>query len=69
MRYVLATVEVPDQERQYYAGPIREITGRMAHKVAGAIEHATSFNTAKEAEAMGKELGGGFKVVAVEDRV
>jgi hypothetical protein len=30
VRYMLATVEVPDQERLYYAGPMREIVGRMA---------------------------------------
>jgi hypothetical protein len=33
MEYVLATLDVPGQERIYYAGPDRKIGGRMAHKV------------------------------------
>jgi hypothetical protein len=64
MTYVLGTVEVPDQERQYYAGPEREIGGRMAHKVTHSLDDATRFATAEAAEAMCKELGGGYRVVA-----
>ena len=66
VRYVLATAEVPGQERQYYAGPIRAITGRMAHKVTPMLGHATTFNTVEEAEAMCKELVGEYNVVAVD---
>jgi hypothetical protein len=67
VRYVLATTKVPDQERQYYAGPVRKIAGRMAHKVAHVLEHATGFDTVEEAEAMCKELGAGYDIVAAED--
>lgn len=66
MRYVLATVEVPDEQQQYYAGPIRQIAGRMAHKVTLSPGHATSFDALEEAEAMCKELGGQYHVVAVD---
>lgn len=65
MRYALTTVEVPHQERQYYAGPIRKISGRMAHKVTPLLDHATIFDTPEEAEAMRKELGSEYSVVAV----
>jgi len=67
--YVLATVQVPDQKQQYYAGPIREIAGRMAHKVTPMLDHATKFNTPEEAERMCKELGGGYNVVVLESKV
>jgi hypothetical protein len=67
--YVLATVEVPDQQREYYAGPKREIGGRMAHKVTPLIDHATSFDTAEQAETMCKELGSGYNVIAVDGKV
>ncbi len=66
MTYVLATAEVPGQERQYYAGPMRQIAGRMAHKVTQLLDHATRFNTTEETEAMCKELGGEYKAVPVE---
>ena len=66
MRYALTTVEVPNQERQYYAGPIRKISGRMAHKVTTLLDHATIFNTPEEAEAMRKELGSEYSVVPVD---
>jgi hypothetical protein len=66
VKYALATLGVPDQEPQYYAGPIRKIAGRMAHKTTPLRDRATKFDTADEAEAMCKELGGGFKVVAME---
>jgi hypothetical protein len=64
MEYVLATVDVPGQERNYYAGPVRKIGGRMAHKVTHSLDNATRFATAEAAEAMCKELGGGYRVVA-----
>lgn len=66
MRYVLTTVEVPNQERQYYAGPIRQISDRMAHRVTHLVEHATTFNTREEGERMRKELGGDYSVLAVD---
>lgn len=66
MSYVLLAAEVPDQEKQYYAGPKREITRRMAHMVTPLLDDATKFVTSEEAEAMGKELGGGYNVVSVE---
>lgn len=67
MKYVLATVDVAGQERNYYAGPVRKIGGRMAHNVTHTLSHATKFATAEDAEAMCKELGGGYRVVPVED--
>jgi hypothetical protein len=66
VRYALTTVEVADQERQYYAGPIRKVSGRMAHKVTTLLEHATIFNTPEEAEAMRRELGSEYSVVPVD---
>lgn len=68
MEYVLATVDVAGQERNYYAGPVRKIGGRMAHKVTHSLSHATTFASAEDAEAMCKELGGGYRVVSVKDR-
>ena len=62
MKYLLAAVEVPGQERLYYAGPIRKIPGRMADKVTPLRNRATTFDTREEAEAMRKELGDGFNV-------
>lgn len=63
MQYVLASVKVPDQERQYYAGPIRKnIQGRMADKVTHLRDLAAKFNTREEAEAMRTEIGDGFIV-------
>lgn len=61
MRYVLATVEVPDQERQYYAGPIRKIAGRMAHKVAGAIERRPVLTPRKKPRRWAKILAADSK--------
>jgi len=66
MAYVLGTVEVPDQERQYYAGPPRKIGGRMAHEVTHNRDYATKFATREDAQAMLKELGDGYEIVAVE---
>ena len=65
MKYMLAAVEVPDQERLYYAGPIREVSspGRVAHKVTFSKDVATVFNTREEAEEWSKEFGGGYIVV------
>jgi hypothetical protein len=42
---------------------------RMAHKVTHLLDHATKLNTAKQAEAMLEELGGGYNIIAVEDNV
>jgi hypothetical protein len=67
--YVLATTEVPNQQPQYYDGPVRKIAGRMAHKVTHLKDHATRFSTPEEAEAMCKELGGGYNVIAVDGKV
>jgi hypothetical protein len=64
--YVLATIEVPDQERQYYSGPIRKIVGRMAHNVTPMLDHATRFDTPEEAGEMRKELGEEYNVIAVD---
>jgi hypothetical protein len=69
MSYVLATVEVPDQQRQYYAGLDRQIFGRMAHQVTPFMDHATRFTTSDEAEARCKELGGGYIVIPANGRV
>jgi hypothetical protein len=66
MNYILATSAVSDQEQSYYAGPIRTIGGRMAHKVTHSRDHATRFGSTEEAEAMCRELGDGYKVVPVE---
>lgn len=66
VKYVLTTVQVPDQERQYYAGPVRQIAGRMAHQVTRLLDHATRFNTLEEADAMSKELGRDYNVVTVD---
>ena len=66
MRYVLATVEVPDQERQYYAGPIRKTSGRMALRITHLLDHATPFHSKEEAEAMCKELDDGYEVIPVD---
>jgi hypothetical protein len=66
MPYVLGTVEVPDQERQYYAGSARKIGGRMAHKVTRVREYATRFATGEDAQAMLEELGAGYEIVALE---
>ena len=66
MRYALTTVEVPHEEPQYYAGPIREIPGRMAHKVTPLLDRATMFNTAEEAEVMRQQLGSEYRVVPVD---
>jgi hypothetical protein len=66
MEYVLATVGVPGQERNYYAGPDRKIGGRMAHQVTHSLSHATRFATAKDAEAMRTELGAGYRVVPAD---
>lgn len=66
--YVLAAPDVEGQKRNYYAGPDRKIGGRMAHKVTDLLDSATKFGTAKDAEAMSKELGGGYRVVPVEDQ-
>jgi hypothetical protein len=68
MEYVVATIDVAGQERIYYAGPDRRIGGRMAHKVTHTLSDATPFATAEGAEAMCKELGGGYTVVPVEDK-
>jgi hypothetical protein len=68
MEYVLATVDVAGQERNYYAGPVRKIGGRMAHKVTHSLSHATTFATAEDAEAMCEELGGSYRAVPVEDK-
>lgn len=66
MPYVLATLEVPDQERQYYEGPERRIGGRMAHKITHLKDRATRFVTMEAAQAMLEELGGGYEIVAVD---
>lgn len=68
MKYVLATVKVPDQERQYYAAPIRKVQGapRVVDQVTSLLDHAASFNTREEAEAMCKELDAGYNVVEVD---
>jgi hypothetical protein len=66
VRYALTPVEVPHEGRQYYAGPIREISGRMAHKVTPLLDRATIFNTAEEAEALRKELGSDYRVIPVD---
>jgi len=66
MPYVLRAVEVPDQERQYYAGPSRKIAGRMAHKVTHDPEHAAKFATREDAQAMLEELGDGYEIIAVK---
>lgn len=66
MKYVLAAVEVPDQERLYYAGPVRKIQGRMADKVTPFPDRATTFDTREEAEEMRQELGDGFNVAEVD---
>jgi hypothetical protein len=63
--FVIATIEVPDQERQYYAGPVRMIAGRKAHKVTHLPKHATRFETEEEAEAVLADLDDGYHVVAV----
>lgn len=63
MAYVLGTVEVPDQQRQYYAGPPRKIGGRIAHEVTAIPDYATQFATREEAQAMLEELGGGYEIV------
>ena len=68
MPYVLAAADVPEQERQYYAGPVRKIARRMAHKVTHSQDYATRFATIEDAEAMSTELGGGYEVVPVGDK-
>jgi hypothetical protein len=68
MKYVLATVDVPGQRRNYYAGPDRKIGGRMALKVAHLLSDATTFATAEDAEAMRTELDAGYRVVPAEDK-
>jgi hypothetical protein len=67
MKCVLAAIQVPDQERQYYAGPVRKISGRMALQVTSLRDHATTFNTREAAEEVCKELGVGWNVVEVDD--
>lgn len=66
MKYALATVEIPDQERLYYAGPVRKIAGRMADKVTPFQDRATTFDTREEAEEMRTEIGDGYSVVEVD---
>jgi hypothetical protein len=63
MAFVIATTDVPDQERQYYAGPARMIVGRKAHKTTPMEGHAARFETKAEAEAMLSDLGDGYQVV------
>ena len=68
MEYVLATVDVPGQERSYYAGPDRRIGGRKPHKVTHSLSQATMFATREDAEAMRKELGAGYIVIPADDK-
>jgi hypothetical protein len=62
----LGKVEVPDQERQYCAGPPRKTGGRMAHKVTHLRDYATKFATVEDAQATLEELGDGYEIVTVE---
>jgi hypothetical protein len=67
MAYVLATVEVPGQERQYYAGLPRKIGGvRIALEVTHLSDYATRFATIEDAQAMLKQLDAGYEIVAVD---
>ena len=64
MAFVIATTDVPDQERQYYAGPVRVIAGRKAHKVTHLADGATRFETEEEADVLLADLGAGYQVIA-----
>lgn len=67
MKYVLAAVNVSDQEQLYYDGPKRKIPGpRTAYKVTPFVKHAATFGTREEAEAMCKELDDGYNVVEMD---
>ena len=66
MPFVIATIEVPDQERLYYAGPKRTTAGpRMAYKTTHLREAATRFDTEEEAEEMLAGLDDGYQVIPV----
>jgi hypothetical protein len=63
MPFVIATVEVPDQQRLYYAGPKRKTAGpRKAYKTTHLREEAALFDTEEEAEEMLAGLDDGWQV-------
>lgn len=66
MKYVLATVQVPDQERHYYCGPIRKGLTREALRVTNNRAEALKFSTREEAEAMLRELDAAYEVLDID---
>jgi hypothetical protein len=64
MPFVIATIEVPDQERLYYAGLKRKTAGpRVAYRTTHLREAATRFDAEEEAEETLAGLDDGYQVI------
>lgn len=66
MRYVLE-VNPPGAEPIHYAGSKQLGKTRKLDRTTRFPDRATRFDTAAEANALRKELVGGYKVVAVDE--